>query len=138
VRIGLVDGLPDFGAIGILLFGPVSFSPFGATGILPFGLLPFGAISPGGGGGAAGNGANAIQNQTVPGGLGATYSISGFNNTYSGGGYGASDGQTDLPTGQSASGAFLGYYGYGANGTGFPNNSPYTGNPGIVIVRYLT
>lgn len=92
----------------------------------------------GGGGGAGGNGANAIQNQTVPGGLGATYSISGFSTTYSGGGYGAYDSQTDLPTGLSASGAFLGYYGYGANGTGYPNNSPYTGNPGIVIVRYLT
>jgi hypothetical protein len=92
----------------------------------------------GGGGGAAGNGANGIQNQTVLGGLGATYSISGFSTTYSGGGFGAFDSQTLRPTGQDSNGLTLGYYGYGANGTGLPNNSPYIGNQGIVIVRYLT
>ncbi len=133
---GQVNGL-DGGSGG----GAGNQSAIGGSGSIGQGYNGGSSSAPwgsGGGGGAGGNGANAIQSQTVPGGLGATYSISGFSTTYSGGGYGAYDSQTDLPTGQSASGAFLGYYGYGANGTGLPNNSPYTGNPGIVIIRYLT
>ena len=90
----------------------------------------------GGGGGAAGPGANGIANNTVAGGLPVLYSISGVPIYYAGGGYGAYDGQPDQATGVNYLGSTVGYYGFGANGTGTPNNSPYSGNPGIVIVRY--
>ena len=90
----------------------------------------------GAGGGAGGPGANGIAINTVPGGAYVTYTISGQSVNYAGGGFGASDGQTLRPTGQDASGNVLGTYGFGANGTGAPNNSPYSGESGIVIVRY--
>jgi hypothetical protein len=90
----------------------------------------------GGGGGAGGPGANGIANQTVAGGAYVTYTISGQSENYAGGGFGAFDSQTLRPTGQDSNGTTLGTYGFGANGTGAPNNSPYSGNQGIVIVRY--
>ena len=133
---GQVNGL-DGGSGG----GAGNQSAVGGSGSIGQGFNGGSSSAPwgsGGGGGAAGNGANGIQNQTVLGGLGATYSISGFSTTYSGGGFGAFDSQTLRPTGQDSNGLTLGYYGYGANGTGSPNNSPYIGNQGIVIVRYLT
>jgi hypothetical protein len=90
----------------------------------------------GAGGGAGGPGANGIANQTVAGGAYATYAISGQSANYAGGGFGAFDSQTLRPSGQDSNGNTLGTYGFGANGTGSPNNSPYSGNQGIVIVRY--
>ena len=97
-----------------------------------------GAWGSGGGGGAAGAGANGVLGAQVLGGAPAYYSISGSSVAYSGGGYGNSDSGGVNPTGQTAGGTVVGYYGFGANGTGAPNNSPYIGNPGIVIVRYIS
>ncbi len=90
----------------------------------------------GGGGGAGGIGANGVTNGTVPGGLGASYSISGTTQMYAGGGYGNSDGGSVNSTGQNYAGTVLGNYGYGANGTGLPNASPYSGNSGIIIIKH--
>ena len=72
----------------------------------------------------------------MPGGASLPFSITGSPANYAGGGYGNSDGGAVYNTGYSISNTFLGTYGYGANGTGAPNGSPYTGNPGVVIVRY--
>ena len=91
----------------------------------------------GAGGGAGGAGSNGTAGVAVPGGPGVVYNITGSSARYAGGGYGNLDGGTIYQTGYDSSGTYLGYYGYGANGTGSPNNSPYSGNPGIVIVRYL-
>ena len=91
----------------------------------------------GAGGGAGGAGPNGVLNSQVAGGAPVYYSISGTSVAYAGGGYGNSDGGTIYPTGQNTAGTTIGYYGFGANGTGAPNNSSYTGNPGIVIIRYL-
>ena len=92
----------------------------------------------GGGGGAKGPGENSIVNTPVLGGLGITSDISGANAVYSGGGYGNADSTAIQATGYNYYGTQLGYYGFGANGTGSPNNSPHSGNAGIVIVRYRT
>ncbi len=89
-----------------------------------------------GGGGAGGPGSNAVQNTQVAGGPALYSTISGSNVAYSGGGYGNSDGGAINPTGQNIAGASVGFYGFGANGTGAPNASPYSGNGGIAIIRY--
>lgn len=91
----------------------------------------------GGGGGAGGPGANGISSTPVDGGLPYTSLITGSSVKYAGGGYGNADSGTIYATGYNKSNTYLGYYGFGANGTGVPNGSPYTGNPGVVIVRYL-
>jgi len=102
---------------------------------------PGGTSSPsywggGGGGGAGGAGANGILNTQVAGGLGLSYSISGSSVTYAGGGYGNTDGGSVNATGNNTSDLPLGFYGFGANGTGSPNGSPFNGNAGIVIIAY--
>jgi hypothetical protein len=71
----------------------------------------------------------------VAGGLGRTYTISGNSETYAGGGYGSPDSGTVYPSGYNSGNQLLGYYGFGANGTGTAANG--NGNPGVVIVRYL-
>jgi len=90
----------------------------------------------GGGGGAGGAGSNGVVNVQVDGGAPVYSSISGTNTAYAGGGYGNYDAGTVRSTGTDKSGTSVGFYGFGANGTGAPNNSPYSGNSGIVIVRY--
>ena len=89
-----------------------------------------------GGGGAGGAGSPGIAVTVVPGGSGFTSSISGAAQVYSGGGFGNADAGVLRPTGQDMNGNTVGEYGWGANGTGYPNLSPYNGAPGIVIVRY--
>ena len=89
-----------------------------------------------GGGGAGGVGANGIAGQYVAGGLPLYLNYTGSIIAYAGGGYGQPDGGVIYPTGQNFSGVTVGTYGFGANGTGSPNNSPYNGNAGIVIIRY--
>jgi hypothetical protein len=95
-----------------------------------------GAWGSGGGGGAGGAGANGITSAMVLGGIGLTIGINGRPLKYSGGGYGNSDGGTVQPTGLTYGGTYIGYNGFGANGTGTPNASPYSGNGGVVIIRY--
>jgi hypothetical protein len=90
----------------------------------------------GAGGGAGGAGSNGVTNTQVAGGAPVYSSISGTNTAYAGGGYGNSDGGTIRSTGTNASGTSVGFYGFGANGTGAPNGSPYSGNSGVVIIRY--
>ena len=90
----------------------------------------------GGGGGAGGAGPNGSANNPVLGGAPAAYSLSGSSVNYAGGGYGTADSTAVYQTGYNYSGTYLGFYGYGACGTGLPNTNPYNGNGGIVIVRY--
>jgi hypothetical protein len=90
----------------------------------------------GAGGGAGGAGPNGSKNNNVSGGAGLMYDISGSYVYYAGGGYGNYDSGAVYSTGRDLNDIALGYYGYGANGTGSPNNSPYSGNSGIVIIRY--
>ena len=90
----------------------------------------------GGGGGAGGAGSNGIEDTQVAGGLGLSYSISGSSVTYAGGGYGNNDYGSVYATGNDTSNSPIGFYGFGANGTGSPNNSPFSGNAGIVIIAY--
>jgi hypothetical protein len=89
----------------------------------------------GSGGGAGGAGING-NGGYVAGGLPREYAISGSNVKYAGGGYGTVDSGTIYATGYDTSNNYLGYYGFGANGTGAPNASPYTGNPGVVILKH--
>lgn len=96
-----------------------------------------GAWGSGGGGGAGGAGANGSTGNMVGGGSPLSYSISGSSANYAGGGYGNADSGPMYSTGYNTGNNFLGTYGYGANGTGSPNTSPYSGNGGIAIVRYL-
>ena len=88
--------------------------------------------SGGGAGGAGNNGTGA----PVAGGLPREFSISGSPVKYSGGGYGNTDGGAVYTTGYNESNVLVGYYGFGANGTGSPNISPTPGNPGVVIVKH--
>jgi hypothetical protein len=88
--------------------------------------------SGGGAGGAGNNGAGVV----VAGGLPREFSISGSPVKYSGGGYGNTDGGAVYTTGYNESNVLVGYYGFGANGTGSPNTSPTPGNPGVVIVKH--
>ena len=90
----------------------------------------------GGGGGAGGSGANGIQTTMVAGGAPRSYSITGSSVAYAGGGYGNADSGPMYPTGNNTSNTTIGFYGFGANGTGTPNNSPYNGNQGVVIIHY--
>ncbi len=92
-----------------------------------------GAYGSGGGGGAGGPGANGIVGQSVDGGLPIYSSITGTSTAYSGGGYGNSDSGTVYATGTNRSGTVVGYYGFGANGTG---PSGVQANPGVVIIAY--
>ena len=95
-----------------------------------------GAYGSGGGGGAGGVGGNGAPNTRPAGGLPRYSSITGSSVGYSGGGFGNDDGGALVATGLTTSGTTLGYYGFGANGTGNPNASPYNGNPGVVIIAY--
>jgi hypothetical protein len=95
-----------------------------------------GAYGTGGGGGAGGRGQNGVTGAAVDGGIGYTSTISGGTAVYAGGGYGNCDSCAVYPTGFSRNNVYLGYYGFGATGTGYPNGSA-NGNPGIFIVRYL-
>lgn len=92
-----------------------------------------GSYGSGGGGGAGGPGANGIVNQSVDGGLPIYSSITGTSTAYSGGGYGNSDSGTVYATGTNRNGTVVGYYGFGANGTG---PSGVQANPGVVIIAY--
>lgn len=87
------------------------------------------------GGGAGGPGSNGTG-QMVAGGLPREFSISGSAVKYAGGGYGSNDGGPVYQTGYDTSNTYLGYYGFGSNGTGSPNINPNPGNPGVVIVKY--
>lgn len=88
-----------------------------------------------GGGGAGGPGSNGTG-QAVAGGLPREFSISGSAVKYAGGGYGTYDSGPVYQTGYDTSNTYLGYYGFGSNGTGSPNINPNPGNPGVVIVKY--
>lgn len=92
----------------------------------------------GGGGGAGSAGANGVANVVVDGGLYISNSITGISENYCGGGYGNNDGGAVYASGNNKSNLTIGLYGFGANGTGSPNNSPYSGTNGIIIVRYPT
>ena len=126
--------------------GPASGDPGGtANSVSPASGWgnPGGSSSPaswgsGGGGGAGGSGSNGSPNSQVPGGASLPYSITGSSANYAGGGYGNSDAGAVYATGNDTSNSPLGTYGYGANGTGNPNGSPFSGNSGVVIVRYST
>ena len=89
-----------------------------------------------GGGGAGGTGSNGIQATPVDGGLPLDVSITGTSVKYAGGGYGNADSGAIYVTGNNKSNVSLGVYGFGANGAGSPNASPYSGNDGVVILRY--
>jgi hypothetical protein len=87
------------------------------------------AWSTGGGGGAGGAGGNASSSTSYGAyGPGKLYDISGTNIEYSRGGRGSHDsttyGEQNGP-------------GWGHNGNGSPNASPYTGGNGIVIIRWV-
>jgi len=101
----------------------------GGTGYGYAGGTSAGAWGSGGGGGAGGVGSNGITGQVVNGGPGYVSSISGSNVEYGKGGKGNSDGGTIDSTPANT--------GQGAMGTGSPNNSPYSGGSGIVVIRYL-
>jgi hypothetical protein len=90
----------------------------------------------GGSGGGAGGPGNAGTGGPVLGGLPREYSISGSAVKYSGGGYGMNDGGPVYQTGYDINNNLIGYYGFGANGTGSPNINPNSGNPGVVIVKH--
>ncbi len=92
-----------------------------------------GSYGSGGGGGAGGVGATGIVGQAVNGGAPMYSSISGTSVAYSGGGYGNADSGTVYPSGTNQNGTVVGYYGFGANGTGPVGVS---GNPGAVIIAY--
>jgi hypothetical protein len=92
-----------------------------------------GSYGSGGGGGAGGPGATGIVGQSVDGGLPIYSSITGTSTAYSGGGYGNSDSGTVYATGTNRNGTVVGYYGFGANGTG---PSGVQANPGVVIIAY--
>ena len=100
----------------------------GGTGYGNAGGSSAAAWGSGGGGGALSAGANGITGTAVNGGAGYTSAISGSSVEYGKGGKGNSDGGTIDAT--------PAYTGQGANGTGAPNNSPYSGGSGIVIIRY--
>ena len=92
----------------------------------------------GGGGGAGGNGANGVTGSPVAGGSPLYSSFTGTSVAYAGGGYGNSDGGAVYQTGYNTSNTQVGVYGFGANGTGAPNASPYIGNSGVVILKIPT
>jgi hypothetical protein len=66
------------------------------------------------------------------------FDISGTREGYGGGGYGNTDGGAVYASGINYSNVTVGTYGFGANGTGSPNNSSYSGSNGCVIIRYST
>ncbi len=92
-----------------------------------------GSYGSGGGGGAGGPGAVGVVNQTVNGGAPMYSSITGTSVAYSGGGYGNSDSGIVYASGTNQNGTVVGYYGFGANGTGPVGVSA---NPGVVIIAY--
>lgn len=94
-----------------------------------------GQFGSGGGGGAGGAGTTGTG-AFVAGGLPISSAISGSSINYAGGGYGNSDSGVIYPTGRDSSNTYIGLYGFGGNGTGSPNQSPYSGAQGIVIIRY--
>lgn len=89
----------------------------------------------GGGGGAGGIGQNGTPSNRVAGGLPLYNSITGSSVAYAGGGYGNSDGGVVYDTGYDLNNNYVGYYGFGTNGSGIGNTYP-NGNAGVVIVRY--
>jgi hypothetical protein len=92
----------------------------------------------GAGGGAGGAGfPNYGANTTYAlGGRPLFYNISGTREGYGGGGYGSPDSGAVYVSGRNYSNLVVGTYGFGANGTGSPNASPYSGANGCVIIRY--
>ena len=92
-----------------------------------------GSYGSGGGGGAGGPGAVGVFGQAVNGGAPMYSSITGSSVAYSGGGYGNSDSGTVYASGTNQNGTVVGYYGFGANGTGPVGVSA---NPGVVIIAY--
>ena len=92
-----------------------------------------GSYGSGGGGGAGGVGATGIVGQAVNGGAPMYSSITGTSVAYSGGGYGNADSGTVYASGTNQNGTSVGYYGFGANGTGPVGVSA---NPGAVIIAY--
>jgi hypothetical protein len=103
-----------------------------------YGGRTFAAWGSAGGGGAGGAGGDGVTGGTTRGGQGLFFDITGTREEYGGGGYGTSDGGAVYETGRSLSNTVRGTYGFGANGTGAPNGSPYSGNSGCVIIRYST
>jgi hypothetical protein len=95
-----------------------------------------GTWATGGGGGAGGAGANHNYPNFVAGGAPLYLNYNGSSVAYAGGGYGGPDGGAVYATGNDYNNSTVGFYGFGANGTGSPNGSPYSGNAGIVIIRY--
>ncbi len=93
------------------------------------------AYGSGGGGGAGGVGQNNTPSNRVAGGLPLYSSITGSSIAYAGGGYGNSDGGAVYNPGYDLNNNYVGYYGFGANGTGTGSTYP-SGNGGVVIVRY--
>jgi len=96
------------------------------------------AYGSGGGGGAGGAGSNGVASNQVAGGAPLAVSITGSSVNYAGGGYGNADSGAVNGTGYNTSNSFVGYYGFGANGTGAPNANPNSGANGIVILRMPT
>jgi len=97
---------------------------------------PWSSAAGGGSGGDATNppGPNARHNASNH----TTYSISGSNANYAGGGYGNDDGSAIYASGRDKDNNVIGVYGFGANATGAPNTNPYPGSAGVLIISYDT
>lgn len=95
----------------------------------------------GAGGGAGGAGPQGSTGNTVVGGVGRPYSISGTSYMYGYGGYGNSDGGSIRPPGQfydgSPKNADPSGSGNGANGSGVGSSYP-PGDNGIIYIKYQT
>jgi hypothetical protein len=124
---GSGGGGGDKGASGGSSNQPNSYSGFTCFGNSG-GASNSSTWSTGGGGGAGGPGGDAPTATTYGVyGPGKLYDISGTNIEYSRGGRGSNDG--------TAYGG-VSNPGWGHNGLGAPNQSPYNGGDGIVIIRY--